>query len=328
MSKKSFFGGISPAFSLSHKRINGVVADELLLRQVSERDSSWDEHRANSDVVAGFYRGTDEFHSYAESIDACSRLLDFRLVINEFGYSFKLDSAHFCRKRHCVVCQWRRALMWKAKAYECLPLVVNTYPDYRWLFLTLTVRNCQILDLRETIQFMHRSWKRLIERKKFSGVGFIRSTEVTKGKNNSAHPHFHCLLLVKPSYFSGKCFMKHKDWVNLWRSCLRVDYNPVVDIRAISEDLSPTLVVPEILKYCVKEADLVSDREWFLELTRQMRYVRTVATGGLLKDYLKQLEEEPEDLIGNDNDNSSGEPDEGHLLFEWKSLRKRYVYKR
>ena len=298
------------------------------MRQVSERDSSWDEHRANSDVVADFYRGTDEFHSYAESIDTYSRLLDFRLIIDELGYSLKLSSAHFCRKRHCVVCQWRRALMWKAKAYECLPLLVNSYPDYRWLLLTLTVRNCQIIDLRETIQFMHRSWKRLIERKKFPGVGFIRSTEVTKGKNNSAHPHFHCLLLVKPGYFGGKCFMNHNDWVNLWRSCLRADYDPVIDIRAISKDLSPTVVVPEILKYCVKEADLVSDREWFLELTRQMRYVRTVATGSLLKDYLKQLEEEPEDLIGNDGDNSDEELNEGHLLFEWKNLRKKYIYKR
>ena len=121
--------------------------------------------------------------------------------------------------------------------------------------------------------------------------------------------------------------MNHRDWVSLWQSCLRVDYDPVVDIRAIRRDSSPCILIPEILKYCVKEADLVADREWFLELTRQMRYVRTVATGGLLKDYLKQLEEEPEDLIGNDRDNSDEELDEGHLLFEWKNFRKRYVYK-
>ena len=327
MSKNSFFGGIAPSCSLPHKRINRVAADELLLKQVSDRDKCWDEHRANSDIVADFYRGTDEFHSYAECIDACSRLLDFRLVIYGFGYLLKLDSAHFCRKRHCVVCQWRRALMWKAKAYQCLPLVVNDYPDYRWLFLTLTVRNCQIIDLKKTIQFMHESWKRLIQRKKFPGIGFIRSTEVTRSNDSSAHPHFHCLLLVKSGYFTRN-YLNHSDWLSLWRSCLRADYNPVVDIRAISEDLSPTVVVPEILKYCVKEADLVADREWFLELTRQMRYVRTVATGGLLKDYLKQLEEEPEDLIGNDGDNSDEELDEGHLLFEWKNLRKKYVYKR
>ncbi len=329
MSKNSFFGGIAPFCSLPHKRINGVATDELLLRQVSDRDRSWDKHRANSDIVADFYRGTDEFDKYAESIDSCSRLLDFRLVIDEFGYVLKLDSAHFCRKRHCVVCQWRRALMWKARAYECLPLVVNAYPGYRWLFLTLTVQNCRIIDLRETIQLMHKSWQRLIQRKKFPGVGFIRSTEVTRGKNDSAHPHFHCLLLVKPGYFkNNSSYINHRDWVNLWRSCLRADYDPVVDIRAISEDLSPIVVVPEILKYCVKEADLVADREWFLELTRQMRYIRTVATGGLLKDYLKQLEEEPEDLIGNDKDNSDEELDEGHLLFEWKNLRKKYIYKR
>ncbi len=222
-----------------------------MLRQVSYRDKCWDDHRANSDIIADFYRGT-EFHRYAESIDGCSRLLDFRLVVDEFGYLLKLNSAHFCRKRHCVVCQWRRALMWKAKAYQCLPLVVNDYPDYRWLFLTLTVRNCRIIDLKETIQFMHESWKRLIQRKKFPGIGFIRSTEVTRGNDSSAHPHFHCLLLVKSGYFT-KNYLNHSDWLKLWRSCLRADYDPVVDIRAISEDLSPTVVVPEILKYCVKE---------------------------------------------------------------------------
>ncbi len=85
MSENSFFGGIAPACSLPHKRINGVAADELLLRHVSDRDRSWDNHRANSDIVADFYRET-EFYSYAECIDTCSRLLDFRLVVDEFGY--------------------------------------------------------------------------------------------------------------------------------------------------------------------------------------------------------------------------------------------------
>ena len=31
--------------------------------------------------------------------------------------------------------------MWKAKAFRILPMVVKAYPKYRWLFLTLTVRN-------------------------------------------------------------------------------------------------------------------------------------------------------------------------------------------
>lgn len=36
---------------------------------------------------------------------------------------------------------------------------------------------------------------------------------------------------------------------------------------------------------------------------------------------MKKLEEEPDDLIGESEDNS---PDEGHLYFGWKSEKKKY----
>ncbi len=80
-------------------------------------------------------------------------------------------------------------------------------------------------------------------------------------------------------------------------------------------------LIPELLKYCTKESDLTADREWFLELTRQMHKMRAIATGGVLKNYLKELEREPDDLIG---EGDSGEVDEGHLYFEWKRKVKKY----
>ena len=316
-------GGDNPSHSLPHINQSGVSTSGLYLSDLSKRDESWDRHRSNSDEVTDYYRSTEEFQNYAERLDCCSQLLDFCLVAEKQEYKLKLDMARFCRVRHCPVCQWRRSLMWKAKAYKILPSVVGAYPKYRWLFLTLTVRNCNILDLRNTLQLMNKSWQRITQRKKFPAIGWIRSTEVTRGENRFAHPHFHCLLLVKPSYF-GKYYMQQSDWVGLWRSSLRVDYDPVVDIRAIKRDHSPNELIPEILKYSVKESDLVADREWFLELTRQMYKMRTVATGGVLKQYLKQLEQEPEDLIGRDETKTKDEINEGHLLFNWKSEDKRY----
>ena len=320
------FGGNTPACSLPHVNENQVDTDELYLSNLSDRDKPWDKHRANSDLVADYYRGLEEFQKYADRIDGCSRLLDFRLVADSNGYGLKLDGAHFCRVKNCSTCQWRRALMWKAKAYKVLPSIVESYPDYRWLFLTLTIRNCSITELRETLQHMNKSWRRLTVRKKFPAFGWIRSTEVTRSEDNSAHPHFHCLLMVNPGYFK-RDYLKQKDWVEVWKSCLRVDYDPLVDIRALRRDSHPNELVPEILKYCVKEADLVANREWFLELTRQMHRMRTIATGGVLKDYLKKLEEEPEDLIGKDKLKTEDEIDEGHLYFEWKYKKKKYKLK-
>ena len=323
---EDYCGGSQPLLgsSIPHKKSTGVGTDALFLRDLSKRDKVWDMHRANSDYVADYYREAKKFERYATRIDFCSQLLDFKLVLKEGELKLKLDSARFCRVRHCPVCQWRRSLMWKARAYRILPTVVEAYPNHRWLFLTLTVRNCSVVELRDTLQWMNQSWQRMVQRKKFPAVGWIRSTEVTRGKDGLAHPHFHCLLLIKPGYFGGRSYIKQKDWVKLWRSCLRVDYDPVVDIRAVRRDNSPVELIPEILKYCVKESDLVADRDWFIELTKQMHKMRTVATGGVLKKYLKQLEEEPEDLIGRDENKTEDEIDEGHLLFGWESKVKKY----
>ena len=320
-------GGDAPVDSLSHRASNRLDTDAPCLSELSDRDKPWDKHRRNADKAANHYREDKKFDKYAERMDFCSQLLDFRLVAEESEYKLKLDTARFCRVRYCPVCQWRRSLMWKAKAFKILPMVVEAYPKHRWLFLTLTIRNCAITELRDTLQWMNQSWQRMVQRKKFPAIGWVRSTEVTRGKDGLAHPHFHCLLLVKPVYFSGKSYMKQKDWVDLWRSCLRIDYNPILDIRPVKRGRHPMELVPEIFKYCVKETDLVADRQWFLELTKQMYKMRTVATGGVLKEYLKQLEQEPEDLIGKDGNKTEEEIDEGHFYFGWKCQKKKYQLK-
>ena len=293
------------------------------LSELSPKDKSWDKHRNNSDKVSAHYFGSD-FHRYAQRIELCSQFLDFKLSPNQDdgAYKLKLSSARFCRVRHCPVCQWRRSLMWKAKAYKALPKIVTKFPNYRWLFVTLTVKNCPILELRDSIQSMNEAYKRMTKRKAWPSIGWIKSTEVTRGKNGSAHPHFHCLLMVPSSYFSGRAYMKKADWIELWRSCLRVDYKPILDVTAIKKGSQPMQLIPEILKYCTKESDLIKDREWLIEYTRQMHKNRSIGLGGVLKTYMKELEEEPIDLIGEGDDPDS--IDEGHLYFAWRKSERKY----
>lgn len=297
------------------------ISDTPNLADLSERDKPWDKHRANADKVSCHYLGS-EFQNYSDRIYDCSEFLDFKLVpdLAQGELKMKLNSARFCRVRHCPVCQWRRSLMWKAKAYKILPKIIAEFPTYRWLFVTLTLRNCPIEDLRSTLTLMHESFKRMTKLKNFPAVGWIKSTEVTRGKDGSAHPHFHCLLMVQSSYF-GANYLKQADWVEMWKRSLRIDYNPVLDVQAVKKGDSPMSLIPEILKYCTKESDLVADRDWFLELTRQMHKMRTISTGGVLKDYLHELEHEPEDLIGEDN---LAEVDEGRLYFTWRRKQKKY----
>ena len=104
----------------------------------------------------------------------------------------------------------------------------------------LTVKNPPVTELRDTLKHMNDSWKRLIETKRFkSGVaGFLRTTEVTRGNDGKmmAHPHFHALLLVKPSYFTIN-YIKQGDWVEMWAKALRADYLPSVNVKAVKATL-------------------------------------------------------------------------------------------
>lgn len=309
------------------------------LTDYSPSDSPWDTHRSASDDVGGIYLMASEFERYALRMASCGGLLRFGWsTLKETGETrLRLRGAEFCRVRHCPVCQWRRSLMWQARFYQALPRIVAAYPNSRWMFLTLTIRNCAIGDLGATLTSMNAAFKRMEKRKEFRHVqGWIRTTEVTRSKDGSAHPHFHVLMMVPPSMLSGRDYVKQADWVALWRDVLRVDYDPNVDVRAVKprkpkdgEVLACITAerlrgaVAETLKYSTKPSDMVADPEWFLELTRQTYKRRFVATGGALKNVLKLEQETDQDMVIAD-DISEGDDDGTRIAFEWNRPVKKY----
>jgi len=309
------------------------------LSDYSPKDAPWDVHRGQSDDVGGIYAAVAEFERYAARMAECGGVLQFGWVTapKTGETALRLREANFCRVRHCPVCQWRRSLMWQARFYQSLPKIVQEHPKARWLFLTLTVRNCAIGELGETLTAMNAGWKRLIERRDFRPVlGWVRTTEVTRGQNGSAHPHFHALVMVPPSMLAGSNYVKQARWVELWAECMRLDYVPVVDVRAVKaipSDVAQTSLeamgfalqraVAETLKYSVKPADMTVDPEWFLELTRQAHKRRFVATGGALKNVLRVEEETDADLVMADGP-AEGDDDGSRLAFNWREIERRY----
>jgi plasmid rolling circle replication initiator protein Rep len=218
--------------------------------------------------------------------------------------------------------------MWRARFFQALPTIQVAHPTARWLFLTLTVRNCPITDLRATLADMNRAWNRLIGRPEFEPViGWIRTVEVTRGHDGSAHPHLHCLLMVAPSYFNGKNYVTKNRWQQLWQSVMRLDYDPVVDVRTVkgSGDTIGHKAVCETLKYSVKPTDMTDDPAWFLEYTRQTHKLRFIATGGILKKILKtEKPETNEDLLLTDNPADTELDMEEILIFDWNKPTRKY----
>jgi len=326
----------------------------IYLSEVSPQDKPWDKHRSDTEQVRDLYRGSI-FDKYADRIDACSRLLQFRFVERDDGaLGLKLDHAFFCRVRHCIICQCRKQLKWRGRVFKALPLLLEHYPQARFIFLTLTVNNCRVEDLRTTLAWMNKSWVRLSQRKQFPALGWLKAVEVTRqydcttpeihdskrGKKkvprpcprciptDYAHPHFHAILMVNEGYFKRGYLSKDK-WISLWRESLGVSYDPSIAVRVVKgEDNSLAEVGAglskgfcEVLKYSVKPSELISDREWLLEITAQLHKTRAVAVGGEFRKYIS--DEEPEDLIGKDDDSDFGS--EGIMWFGWRERLQHYV---
>lgn len=307
---------------------------DIALTDYSKRDAPWDTHRSQAQDVMAIYETVKDFQRLAERISGCSGVLRFGLVVEpETGeLRLKLREAQFCRVRNCPVCQWRRSMMWQARFYQALPRIEQEHPKARWLFLTLTVPNCPVNELRSTLQGMNKAWQRLIKRKEFKPVlGFIRTTEVTpeKQRKDYAHPHFHALLLVPSSWFGGDYYVKQARWLELWRECMRDDSIMQVDIRAVKslnkDDPKTGLqrAAAETLKYSVKPDDMINNPDWFLTMTEQVHQLRFMATGGVLKDVLRQEEETDQDLIIGDD--VAEHPDDGaRLAFSYRPSDRRY----
>ncbi len=219
------------------------IPNKVYLSEISPEDKPWDKHRRHADITESYYSGSD-FDKYAERMSFCSLLLEFGFnTTQDDTLKLKLWSAKFCRVRLCPVCQCRRSYRWKAKMYNVLPQIVEKYPTHRWLFLTITQRHVPITELRQTLVEMNKGFHRLIKRKSFPAVGWMRSTEVTRSENGYAHQHYHCLLMVPTAYF-GRSYLNQEKWSALWRDVMRLDYDPIIDIRAVRAGTSPTALVP------------------------------------------------------------------------------------
>jgi plasmid rolling circle replication initiator protein Rep len=301
--------------------------NSFFLSDVSEKDKTWDERRFESEIVTALYEGT-EFHSYSQRMSNCSQFLMFAWAASTEGdLSLKLHQARFCRVRSCPVCQWRRSLMWRARFYNAVPRLLHDYPKHRFVFLTLTVRNCAIDNLGDSIQLLNSAFKKLTKRKQFPAIGWLKSVEVTRNEqDDSAHPHLHVLLMVPDSYFQGAYYLSQPKWRELWKECLGVDYLPVVNVKAVKAkgaDQSEALkgALTETLKYTVKPSDLIANQDWLVELTRQLHKRRMIGVGGVLRSYIS--EDEPIDLIHAEGVEELSKA-ESEIWFAWRREVYRY----
>jgi len=332
-------------FSMNHltelPKENQEEKSSEYLATYSKRDKWWDGHRADTDAIAKIYTSTEIFKGKGIRMGACTEVLKFGHITNPQTGEVRitLREAHFCKDRVCPVCQKRRGVLWRKRFLDKMPELQKEFPTMRWIFLTLTVKNCEIKELRPKIQNMNKCWRNFVRRKDIKKIllGHIRATEVTRANDGKAHPHFHCMLMVPNDFFKKK-YIKQSEWAKMWKECLGVDYTPIVDVRAIKntkidcELLNTTIAdelyqgVLETIKYSTKSKDLLIDEAWLLEFTNQVKNLRFIDTGGALKNVFKIEKETDKDLALAD---TGGQADDGtRIVFGWERKEKKYKRKR
>lgn len=312
-----------------------ISRDREMLADYSERDARRDKRRALTQGIAELFELRPEFAKKAEAIHACTNRLWFKFTRPDPGTgetSLRLVNAQHCRDRSCPVCQAARARVNVHRFLAKIPEIEAQYPRHRWVMLTLTVPNPRYADLRATIAAMNKGWQRLIQRKDWPAIGWIRTVEVTdeRKRPGHAHPHFHALLLVRPSYFSHG-YVTQSAWLDRWQSAMRDDSIQVVDVRAVrdkSGNFSPAAIregAVEVLKYAMKPEDGLQNAEFLYTCAEQLRGLRFLASGGVLKDALKD-ETDNKEMIKADDAPGEVDPDSRALAFDW-SQRKRHYYR-
>lgn len=262
--------------------------DELIDRSATGRIRPWKQHKISNEKLIKLYellgrRGETFYQSRINRLRECSDTLIFESCTNNPDHYKRLKRAYFCKQRFCFICSWRKTLFMFHQFLVVAEYVVKQQPKCKFLFLTLTGKNCKGAELKGEITCYMQAFKRMTERKRFRDniQGFFRTTECTYNPElDTYHPHMHCILVVLPSYFKGGNYIKQDEWADLWKKSLRVDYQPIVDIRKIrpkkqgvrtvqeeidymnqtAHDGCLAAAAAEVSKYSVKMGDIINPR--------------------------------------------------------------------
>lgn len=230
----------------------------------------------------------------SEHIQVCGSMLQFlkerNLVSEEIRR--RLVKGNFCKYRFCPMCQWRMARKVCREVLGRLRTINEAHNGVALLFLTLTIKNEHITELKSAVKHLSQAFQRLQQSKQYKDavLGSIRAIEFLGDhtEKDECHPHFHCLLVVNKSYFTSRDYINFDEWTDLWQRSLRVNYRPVINVQRVKPKGKMSAIVAaalEVVKYSVTSSDLEKlTKEDFQELDKQTRNIRQYNYSGELKD--------------------------------------------
>lgn len=273
---ENHMGEFSPCQAVS------TVYPYTLAADVAEDGQHWTLSRHEADAVAAAYQRdtSEQIRRKGNRIAECGRRLiySFDPIQGSDRYKRQLVEARLCRVRTCPICAWRRAERLSAqvgRVVQTLCAPGGLIP----LMLTLTVRNCDVAELPDTLAKMLHAWSLMRKRKMFGQLveQWTRSLEITRGRGHirgDSHPHMHCILMATPD---NAAMLLGVDWPGLWAEVMGLDYSPQCHIMPL--DTASGARICEALKYTVKPHNLTQHAVsgWLARVEEALCNVRVFA---------------------------------------------------
>lgn len=299
------------------------TGEKLADYSATGKKRKWDLHKQNNLKLVELYKQAIKINP---SVISPKRLQDLADCASQLEYlqdaegNKKLYKTYFCRVRLCPMCQWRRSLKLFSQVSKITDYINQQNDDVRYLFITLTQKNCCGSELVQEINKINKSFSLLVDKTKrvqpatkFKKMllGYIKSTEVTYNpKTKTYHPHLHCIFAVQGEYFNKANYINKNSWRAIWADLLKVDYLPQINVQAI-KPARQQKAVAELAKYPAKVSSILNlpqaqAVQVVMDLTTLCYKRRFVAFGGIFKKTkallkMQDVEAENADLVGAGN---------------------------
>lgn len=184
-----------------------------------------------------------------------------------------------CHHRLCPLCSLRESRAAAYQARMALTYMKIKNPEYRYFLLTLTQRNVDGDSLISEIDKVLDAWSSLRFLRAVRGGlrGWARTVEIT-ASGDSFHPHVHVILALAGSGYDE--LTDEKWWRSAWKKALDIPYEPICDLRPLS-DMD---AVYEVSKYVTKVTKVLQNDD-FAEMYHHVKVISKAIYGRRLRSY-------------------------------------------
>ena len=243
------------------------------------------------------------------NVSVCSQVIKVRFC-PECGRTHT-ETSFCCRHRLCPVCAVRKSHKTGRQALEAFEYMEQQGQlegASLWL-ITLTQRNVSSDNLKTEIDGLLSA---LISMRHTQSIrrrllGSARNIEITYNrKTRTFHPHVHMIAIIKDG---DDDMYKPLYWRSLWQRLMNLDYEPICDIRHITDTQG---AVCEVSKYAIKPSsiyDLKLSKTHMDDVVRILNDAltnrRLVSYTGIWREARKLLKQVDVDLLTLEQDDNS-----------------------